>query len=227
MPRRASTVTSLSFHRQWAAAGGLSGLSLAWIGPLPALARDLFAVHMFQHLLVMNVAALLLGAAMRNADSIATWRAALPLATVLQAAALSMWHLPAAFAAAHDSVLIAGLMHVSLLCVSTLFWAAVLSPAQTVWRAIFSLLATAKVLCLAGALFIFSRRALYSEMGNPEVWGLSPLEDQQLAGLLMISFCALIPVGAAIVLFERWLASVEPARPERWNRDPDVAFRTR
>jgi putative membrane protein len=177
----------------------------------------------------MNVAGLLMAAWLLPSIRIEARRATLPLAAVLQLATLWTWHTPTALVAAHHSALLSSLMHVSLLGVSVAFWAAVLSPRQTVWRSILALLATAKALCLAGVVLVFSRRPFYSGIGNPEVWGLSPLEDQQLAGLLMVSSCALIQVTAAIVLFARWLASCDASRPDglQWNCHPDVAFMTR
>ena len=80
---------------------------------------------------------------------------------------------------------------------------------RPVWHRIFALLITAKLFCLLGAAFVFSRRTLYPAFGNPEAWGLTALEDQQLAGLLMVSSCALIYVAAAIALFARWLFTID------------------
>jgi len=187
---------------------GMAGLAAivlagAWIWPLPPMAHDLFAAHMFQHLLAMNLAAPLIATALR--------REAMPLSAVaiLQLAALWIWHAPAVFIAAHDSVVLQTLMQVSLFGAALLFWMAILdSRTHPVWHRICTLLASAKIFCLLGATFVFSRRTLYVTHGNPENWGLTALEDQQLAGLLMVSSCALIYVAAAIALFARWLFTI-------------------
>ena len=182
-------------------------LSAAWVWPLAFFAHELFFAHMVQHLLVMNVAALLMAAA---------WPAgkrrpiSLPVVTALQLAALWIWHMPAIFAAAHHSLAMQGLMQVSLFAVALLFWRGIFDPASAVWHRIFALLITAKLFCLLGAAFVFSRRTLYPAFGSPEAWGLTALEDQQLAGLLMVSSCALIYVAAAIALFGNWLFAIEP-----------------
>ena len=86
------------------------------------------------------------------------------------------------------------------------------------------MLITAKVFCLLGAVYVFSRRALHAGLGSPERWGLSALEDQQLAGLLMISSCAVVYVAAAIMLFARWLATIEMRSGWRSTGRSDAAF---
>ncbi len=188
--------------------GGIAAVTLAaaWIWPLAPMAHDLFAAHMLQHLLVMNVAALLIGASFPRLGA-----RALPAVTILQLAALWMWHMPAVFAVAHHDAVLQVLMQVSLFGAALLFWRAVLdSKTYSVWRRIFALLITAKVFCLLGAVFVFTRRTLYPAFGDPAQWGLTALDDQQLAGLLMVSSCALIYVAAAIALFARWLFSIGP-----------------
>lgn len=183
-------------------------LAIAWVWPLAMIARDLFAAHMLQHLLAMNVAALLIAMALR---SVRLKLPTLAAVTVLQLAAIWLWHMPSVFASAHHSPWGHGLMQLSLFGVAGLFWRTVLdSRMYPVWHRIFALLITAKVFCLLGAAFVFSRRTLYPGFGNPENWGLTGLQDQQLAGLLMVSSCALIYVAAAIALFARWLFTAGP-----------------
>jgi putative membrane protein len=183
-----------------AVAIALAGLSVM---PWASLAHDMLAAHMAQHILAMNGAALL-------AALVIDWRpagsAALAGATLAQISALVIWHLPGVFAAAHHSVLMTAFMNLSLLAVALLFWRAVLADRRAMpWARILALLVTAKVFCLLGAGLVFSRRPLYPALGNPEAWGLSPLEDQQLAGLLMLGSCAGIYIAAAVTLFVRWL----------------------
>jgi len=217
--------------------GALTAFFLAWIWPLGGMARDLFAAHMLQHMLVMNMGALLIAAVWqfhgrREHDPPAARTAkrglrGLTAVTSAQLAALWIWHMPAVFSSTHHSPVLNGLMQMSLFAVALLFWRTVLRPrGQAAWPRIFALLATAKVFCLLGAIFVFSRRALYPAFGNPEAWGLSALEDQQLAGLLMVSSCAVTYVAAAIALFVRWLAMIEtPGRGRsQWMRGTDGAI---
>jgi putative membrane protein len=217
MPER-THISRIFAFRLLAAGGGLVGLSIALLSPVTGMARDLFAAHVLQHLLMMNVAGLLIAASLR----FSRWQvrvhrkgglAMLSFLTALQLAALCTWHTPAVFAVAHHSFYLNVLMQLSLFAVALSFWAVVFdSAAQSPWPPILALLITAKVFCLLGAVFIFSRRTFYAASGKPESWGFSALEDQQLAGLLMAGSCGVIYVAAAIVLFSRWLISVEALR---------------
>lgn len=207
--------------RATAIASALIALSIAWIWPLRGIGHDLFAAHMTQHLLVMNVAAVLI--AMSFLGGIPNSLPGLAAATALQLAAIWLWHMPTIFSAAHHSGFLQGLMQVSLFATALLFWKAVLQRGGGYpWPSIFALLITAKIFCLLGATFVFARRPLYETHGSPESWGLSALEDQQLAGLLMVSSCAVTYVAAAIWLFARWLAAIG-ARGQ-WKTVPDGAF---
>ena len=181
-------------------------LSAAWVWPLAFFASELFFAHMMQHVLVMNLAALLMAAAWPAGKRL---QITLPAVTALQIAALWVWHMPAIVAVAHHSPALQGLMQASLFAVALLFWKGIFDHARPVWHRIFALLITAKLFCLLGAAFVFSRRTLYPAFGSPEAFGLTALEDQQLAGLLMVSSCALIYVAAAIALFGNWLFAIE------------------
>lgn len=187
--------------------GALLALMATGMGPFNFFAHDLFTGHMVRHLVMMNVTAVLLAMAWpaRHRHPVA-----LSLVTAVQMAALWLWHMPAILLTAHHSLFLQGLMQVSLLAVALLFWRGILANAYPVWHRIFALLITAKLFCLLGAALVFSRRTLYPAFGNPEAWGMTALEDQHLAGLLMVSSCALIYVAAAIALFARWLFTVGP-----------------
>jgi putative membrane protein len=76
-----------------------------------------------------------------------------------------------------------------------------------------------------GALLTFSRTLWYPAYGSAaRVWGLTPFEDQQLAGLVMwvpASFAYLI---AALFLFAGWLrASEERVHQHERERDAERA----
>jgi putative membrane protein len=193
-------------------AGGGAALAVAW-GPLAALAPGSLAGHMLQHLVVMNLAALLLAMAVRLPVD-----RGLALVAGLQVALLWGWHVPAVYAAAHHDRLLMASMQGSLLAVAFLFWSVLLArPVAAAWPSIFALLLTAKGFCLFGALLCFARRALYPAHGGDEQ---SALEDQQLAGLLMMASCALVYVATAMTLFVRWLddAGRTASECETWRR---------
>lgn len=180
------------------------------------IAHGTLAGHMLLHLVVMNGVALLLATSLRP-----KLRGLLAASTVLQIALLWGWHVPSVYAAASHSLVLTLSMHASLLAVSFLFWSAVLAhPVEKSWQTILAALVTAKAFCLFGAVLCFARRPLYAAHGD--VGGLSPLDDQQLAGLLMMASCAVVYVVAAVALFVRWMNRMGPHGSARALRPADA-----
>ena len=189
-------------------AAGVALLVVAWT-PFPGFggtnAHGALAGHMLQHLVVMNGAALLFAVAIRPKI-----RGLLAVSTVLQIVLLWGWHVPPVYATASHDIVLAVLMQASLLAAGFLFWSALLAhPVAKSWQTILAALVTAKAFCLFGAVLCFARRPLYPAHGEPlwgqGTWGLSALDDQQLAGLLMMASCAVVYVVAAVALFLRWM----------------------
>jgi cytochrome c oxidase assembly factor CtaG len=146
----------------------------------------------------------------------APWRALTePIAaTLLQAAALWLWHAPALFdrALASDGWHVA--QHASFLVSALFFWTAMLDErrARTPGLAILCLFATSVVSGALGALMAFSASpwyAGYAALGLAP-FGLTPTEDQQLAGLLMWVPGGLVHAGAALALLARLLREPAP-----------------
>ncbi len=93
-------------------------------------------------------------------------------------------------------------MHVSLLAAAFLFWATVLRSVRRYGASVAALIITAKLCTLLGALLIFARSVLYpAYAGRAAAWGFSPLEDQQLAGLLMMPAGGIVYIVAAVIIF--------------------------
>jgi cytochrome c oxidase assembly factor CtaG len=138
-----------------------------------------------------------------------------PMATALQAVALWLWHAPALFglALAHTGWHIA--QHASFLAGALLFWHAVWRPGRrAVGAVVLALFFTATVSGALGAFMAFARSpwyAGYAALGLAP-WGLTPLEDQQLAGLLMWVPGGLVHAGAALWLLARQLRPAQALR---------------
>jgi putative membrane protein len=122
-------------------------------------------------------------------------------ATVLQALLFLFWHTPYGMITGMHSSGGEFLLQASLLIAACLFWWTLLRlhPDQA-GHAILALLLTGKLFCLVALLLTFAPRSLYPAM---------PLEDQQLAGLIMITICPLCYVVSAIWLCWRWLGRIE------------------
>lgn len=221
LPRRSRTSRSPIFF-----AGGLVAAGACLFSPLASLAHGLFAAHMIQHLiLVLAVAPLLalarigavagwsIGARARNliramrGVAAARWARKPVNAFVLFNAAFLFWHLPAAYRLSRGFGIVHGIEIGSLIACGALFWSAAISRRRTLsdGGAVLYLTATAFVTDIPGVLMLFSPRALYAASGAATQFGFSPLEDQQLAGVIMWVPASLVFFGAAIWRFARWL----------------------
>ena len=210
-------------------------LAAAAVSPLHEAGEASFTMHMIEHELIMLPAALLLVAARPGAvflwglpgaarSGIGTVvRAAKPLwravtdpvtATVLQLAVMAGWHAPVLFGRAleHDSWHVA--QHLSFLISALLFWWAMAhgrGGRHGYGTAALCLFLTSLGGGALGALMTFSASpwyAGYAAMGlTPQ--GLTPIEDQQLAGLLMWIPGGIFHAAAALHFLWRWLKSSE------------------
>src|SRR5205085_1430820 len=133
---------------------------------------------------------------------------------LLFALALWVWHAPALFEAALRNEMIHALEHLVFLVSATLFWWVLLKPTRPSYThygmAIPYLFTTALHSGILGALMTFGTQPwyrFYTAQVSP--WGLTALEDQQLAGLIMW-----VPGGAlftvlTIAYFAAWLSALE------------------
>lgn len=234
--RRAGSGRSVSRVQALGFGAGIMGLTLASLPMIHELAEHYFWGHMLQHLILMMIAAplLVLGAPSRvllwvvprpGRRALGQWwtNSALRrawdglttpiVAWVLSAAVVWIWHLPAAYQAAlrHDPI--HTLEHASFLGSAVLFWWVVLGPAsrRRLSRAMGVLyLLTAGIQSgMLGALLTFAGTPLYPAQSPGASGGLSPLEDQQLAGLIMWLPGGLIYLVAAGSMFLAWMRAEE------------------
>jgi cytochrome c oxidase assembly factor CtaG len=195
--------------------GGLAALFLALASPIEPFTALLLQVHMVQHLLLMMVAPplLWLGAPLfpllrglprpirtywvaplfrwerlsRLCERLTHPLIALPIYT----AATWMWHVPALYDLALRSDGWHYVQHLTFLVTALLFWYPVVRPypARPNWSAwlLFPFLILADIQnTILSALLTFSDRLLYPYYAEvPRVDGLSPLADQETAGVIM------------------------------------------
>ena len=187
-----------------------SALALAvllFVSPFCALTSALFAARSAHHVLLTVLLAPILAMIPsrpllgRLPGNLAVW-------TALAAVTLWLWHAPGAYAAALSSDLLYWLMQVSLLGTATGFWIALRRTATG--PAIAALLTYMVQMGLLGALLTFSSTSFYAPHALTTLaWGLSPVEDQQLGGIIMWVPGAAAYLAAALILLRRLL---EPAR---------------
>lgn len=142
-------------------------------------------------------------------------------ATAVQAAALWVWHVPTLFDRALENEGWHAAQHLSFLLSALLFWSAMLGRRggqsyATAPRAVAALclFATSIISGALGALMAFAESPWYvgyARLGMAP-FGLTPAEDQQLAGLIMWVPGGLVHAAAALVLVRGLLAAPPPGR---------------
>jgi putative membrane protein len=178
---------SLGKARAAAVVCGWVILCAGLVSPLCNLAVALFSARVAQHLLLGLVAAPLLALAFTHRGTLLP-KGPLP-ACACFAATLWLWHLPVPYAATFDPDGIAWWwMHGTSVTAAIWLWASIFGslPRRPEAAALAGLLTGLQMGAL-GALLTFAPRPIYAPHA-PDVtlpWGLTPLEDQQLGGLLM------------------------------------------
>lgn len=234
--------------RTWQAGaffGGILALIAALVWPLDALGESLFAAHMAQHIVLMGLAAplLVLGLPVptmmralprswKRSLTLLTaskpwrrgwsWLAGISVATALQLVVFFVWHVPPAIALSLENDVVHSLMHGSLFGSALLFWTTIARMHGTGFGAdILALLITLKFSLIAGALLVFAARAFYTSYGaRAAEWGFSLVEDQQLAGLLMMTVGSMMHFIAAMILVGAWLRALEKTRRSQARMEP-------
>jgi putative membrane protein len=205
-----SGATFLLWHRAHGLAGRISliaalGLSfLLFISPFCALSSALFSARVAHHVALTAVIAPILVYAFKEEQ--ARWPGSLAFWTAVQALIFWLWHAPDIYATALSSDIVYWIMQASLLGLAIGFWAAI--RRANVLAAVTALLATTVQMGLLGAIITFAGVSLYAPHRlAPIAWGMSPLEDQQLAGLIMWAPSAGLYLAAALLIGWRMLAS--------------------
>ncbi|SEB19246.1 cytochrome c oxidase assembly protein [Variovorax sp. YR216] len=193
------------------ARAGWSALALMFIvfvSPLCALSSALFSARVFHHVVLVAAVAPLLS---RAFPVRALGYPPLAMVVAAHAVILWLWHAPGPYAWGLASVPAYWLMQLSLLGSAWLMWRAILAPVESSGPALVALVATVAQMGLLGAVIVFASVPLYPvHLASTLPWGLTPLADQQLAGLLMW-VPAMLPY-LAVGLYTAW-ASLRPSEP--------------
>ncbi len=217
---------------------GLLVLFVALISPLAEIGHALFSVHMVQHLLLMMVAPplLVLGQPQivsvwalprRGRLALGRWwlRATTArqlwhtlsqplLAWSLQGITFWIWHAPPLFEAALRSDALHALEHDLFLGTSLLYWWALIQlhgrKRLGYGASVLYVFGTALQGSVLGALIMFSSGPWYrAYVASAPRWGLSPTEDQQLAGAIMWVPPGVVLLIAAAIFFLAWLRALD------------------
>jgi len=224
---------------------GVAALLVVLCPPFDQLADDLFSAHMVQHLVLGLLAPLAFvasrpvpaltrgvpGDAGRRLRHLAApaarrlERSSVLLALVLVSAhvgAFAVWHVPSAYDLALEHPIVHLFEHVTLFATGLGLWWVVMSVR---WQnrsglAALYLFVVGLPMGALGALLTLAPSPLYhAHLETAGEWGLTALQDQQLAGGIMWVPGGIIYLAAASVLFIRWLGA-GPAPGEeviRWG----------
>ena len=212
---------------------GFLTLFLALDSPVHELGEQLFSAHMLQHEVLILVSAPLIAAAHpgatclwafaqahrsslgRRMHLVERWTPAQflirPLvAWLLEAAALWLWHIPRLYQATLTSDWVHAAQHLSFFLTAVLFWSALFGvgrAAMSYGTATLYVFGTAVHCSALGALLTFSQVLWYpAYAATTGRWGLTPLEDQQLGGVIMWVPSGIVFLVIGLALVARWLA---------------------
>ena len=212
----------------WYAGVGL--MAVALLSPLDSLGEtDLLSAHMAQHLLIADLSAPLLVIGLRSPMYAfilpralfaelarshrlrATFRFLKQpwVAAPIWIAVLYGWHLAPAYEAALRSPVLHALQHQTFIAASILLWVSVLEPTRRrvpgeLWK-IPHIVGTRFAGMFLGMAFVILQRPIYEGFYGQRALehGLTPAEDQQIAGGLMLGIDFLVMIGALLFFFFR------------------------
>jgi putative membrane protein len=226
--RSATIRRSVRIYQALAFFSGWLTLAGALVSPLHWLGEHLFTFHMIEHEILMAVSAPLLVLARpigtllwslprRSRVSVGRllqrpvvivlwhWLSAGRNATLIHGVAIWAWHAPAFFDAALGNVVFHRFQHITFLATAVLFWWSVLyrsNAGVAAWHLFITMLHTS----VLGALMALAPRVLYeAQTVAAATWGLTPLEDQQLAGIIMWVPAGTVYAGSALALTTVWI----------------------
>ena len=209
-------------------------LLAALVSPLDSLGeRYLFSAHMAQHILLGDLAPLLLLLSLsrvimrpatrrltnveRRLGVLASPAALIALWLVL----IYFWHIPTLYDAALRHPLLHALEHLSFFCAGTAVWWPLVQPVPMRRRltglAPFRYIFAAKIgLAALGIYLTWSTTVAYTYyLHVPRVWGISAIDDQRVGGALMLVEQSIVLLTALAILFVRMLAQSEEEERRR------------
>jgi cytochrome c oxidase assembly factor CtaG len=218
-------------------AGGLLAVLAALVSPVDGLGEQLMVMHMLQHILLLDIAPILLILGLtkvllrpvtRRLQAMEHRAGAIAhpaFAVLAYAGFMWLWHVPAMYDLALRHSGIHALEHVCFAAAGTLYWWHILSPIRGRLRLgglgpVVYMASTKLLVGILGIALAFAPSSIYPfYQHHPHYWGLSPGEDQSMAGLEMALEQSIVMGIALVVLFVRMLTESEreAERAERYE----------
>jgi putative membrane protein len=215
--------------RQACFAAGLATIAIALFSPIGHISEELVIAHMGEHLLIGDIATLLLVLGLTK--SLLQPVLAIPLFNRLQILAhpavalplwainLFVWHIPALYQDAYGGAPVHALEHATFLFFGCLMWMSVFGPLPKPawftagWKVAY-VVAVRFVGAILGNVLMWSGAVLYPVYASGEAyWNISPQADQSTAGALMMVEGTFVALGVlAWVFFEVAREGIEKQR---------------
>ncbi len=237
LARESGDVHAPGFGRLVLFFGGLLSILIALVSPIDVLGEQLMVMHMVQHILLLDIAPILmilgltkvlLRPAVRRLQVVERRMGVFAhpaFAVVAYAGLMWLWHIPAMYDAALRYPNLHALEHLCFGLAGGLYWWHLLSPIRSRMRLdgmgpVIYMVSTKLLVGVLGIVLAFAPTAIYPFYAHhPHYWGLSPREDQNMAGLLMALEQSVVMGIALVWLFVRMLAESEreAQRAERFE----------
>jgi len=208
-------------------AGGLLTILIALVSPIDGLGDQLMVMHMVQHILLLDLAPILLILGLTKVllrpatrrihvlERRAGYLAHPAFAVLAYAGLMWLWHIPTMYDLALRHATIHALEHTCFAAAGTLYWWHLLSPIRGRLRLggmgpILYMVTTKLLVGLLGIALAFAPSDIYLFYAHhPHYWGLRPGEDQNMAGLVMALEQSIVMGTALVLLFVQMLTESE------------------
>lgn len=227
---------------------GMLAAAVALFSPIDPLGERIFTMHMLQHLLLLDVAPVLILLALTKqifrpatrrviaVERHSPWLLSPALGLTLYVAGMWVWHAPFMYDAAVRHPVVHVFEHLTFATIGVLYWWHLISPVRdqrrlTGMQPVLYMAATKVLVGILGIALTFAPVAIYdvyTAQGAEDRWGMTPQEDQSLGGVLMATEQSIL-MGIALV----WLlvsaidrSEKEQVRRERYGtkrRAPEAA----
>lgn len=219
---------------------GLIAILAALVSPIDGLSDQLMVMHMLQHILLLDIAPILLilglnkvllRPATRRLNIVerrAGYLAHPAFAVIAYAGLMWLWHIPAMYDAALGNTGLHAFEHICFAVAGGLYWWHLISPIRGRMRLggmgpVLYMTSTKLLVGVLGIVLAFAPTALYAFYEHqPHYWGLTAGEDMNMAGLLMALEQSIVMGIALVWLFVRMLSESdrEADRIERYELVP-------
>jgi cytochrome c oxidase assembly factor CtaG len=231
--KRGSTLAArgrpLPIWRQLCFAAGLLLIAAALVTPISDAAEELVIAHMVEHLMIGDVASLVLVLgltgpllqpilAIRFFDRLRILAHPL-VAFPLWALNFYLWHIPGLYDAAYGGAPVHALEHATFIFFGCLMWMPIFGPLPKPswftagWKVVY-VIAVRFAGVILGNVLMWSNTVLYTVYRHGEhEWGISPITDQSIAGVVMMVEGTFLGLGLlAWFFFEAAREGVEKQR---------------